>query len=126
MLYLALAHLVLLIHAAFVTFVAFGGLLALWRPRMAYLHLPALAWGATVVAMGWICPLTPLENWLRMMAGKEQYEGGFIEHYLTMLVYPPGLTRDTQILLATLLVVANVAIYAVWYGRRRRAKGQTS
>jgi len=125
MLYLALAHLVLLIHAAFVTFVAFGGLLALWRPRMAYLHLPALAWGATVVAMGWICPLTPLENWLRMMAGKEQYEGGFIEHYLTMLVYPPGLTRDTQILLATLLVVANVAIYAVWYGRRRRAKGQT-
>ncbi|MBF6617297.1 DUF2784 domain-containing protein [Pollutimonas thiosulfatoxidans] len=126
MLYLALAHLVLLIHAAFVTFVAFGGLLALWRPRMAYLHLPALAWGATVVAMGWICPLTPLENWLRMMAGKEQYEGGFIEHYLTMLVYPPGLTRDTQILLAILLVVANVAIYAVWYGRRRRAKGQTS
>jgi len=125
MFYLALAHLVLLIHAAFVTFVAFGGLLALWRPRMAYLHLPALAWGATVVAMGWICPLTPLENWLRMMAGKEQYEGGFIEHYLTMLVYPPGLTRDTQILLAILLVVANVAIYAVWYGRRRRAKGQT-
>src|SRR5690554_1998077 len=118
MFYLALAHLVLLIHAAFVTFVAFGGLLALWRPRMAYLHLPALIWGATVVAMGWICPLTPLENSLRRSAHETSYEGGFIEHYLTAAIYPQGLTRELQILLAVLLIVANAGIYAVLWRRR--------
>ena len=118
MLYHALAHLVLLIHALFVAFVALGGLLVLRKPWLAWLHLPALAWGAIVVAMGWICPLTPLENTLRRMAGQQGYSGGFIEHYITSVIYPDGLTREIQILLTTILIVGNVAVYMVVYRRK--------
>lgn len=124
MIYRTLADLVLLVHAAFVAFVVFGGLLALWKPLIAYLHLPALTWGATVIAMGWICPLTPLENSLRLMAGNEEYSSSFIEHYLLLAIYPPGLTREVQTLLAVLLVVGNLAIYAVLCYRRRRRPSQ--
>lgn len=118
MIYQILADVVLLIHAAFVTFVMFGGLLVLWRPAVAYLHLPALLWGAAVIAMGWVCPLTPLENTLRLMGGHENYQNSFIEHYLLLAIYPPGLTREIQMLLAALLVAGNFAIYAVFYYRR--------
>jgi len=118
MIYRILADLVLLAHAAFVFFVIFGGLFALWKPKIAYLHLPALLWGATVIAMGWICPLTPLENALRLMAGQENYQGGFIQHYMLRAIYPEGLTREIQIMLAMLLAAGNLAVYAALYHRR--------
>lgn len=120
MIYQTLADLVLLAHAAFIAFVMFGGLLALWKPSIALVHLPALVWGAVVIAMGWICPLTPLENTLRQMAGSEGYSGSFIEHYLLLAIYPPRLTRGMQTLLAVLLVVGNLAVYTLLYHHRRR------
>ena len=69
--------------------------------------------------MGWLCPLTPLENALRARAGQQGYAGGFIEHYLTAAIYPEGLTRETQIVLATLLVAGNLVVYGLWLRRRR-------
>lgn len=121
MTYRILADLVLVVHGLFVAFVVFGGLLTLWRPRMAYWHLPALVWGAVVVGMGWICPLTPLEVSLRQQAGQQGYAGGFIEHYLLGIIYPDGITRTTQMVLAALLIVGNIVVYALWVRRRRRA-----
>ena len=118
MTYRILADLVLVIHGLFVAFVVFGGLLALWKPRMAFWHLPALAWGAMVIGMGWICPLTPLEVSLRERAGQEGYAGGFIEHYVLGIIYPEGITRATQMLLAAVLVVGNIVVYTVWARRR--------
>ncbi|MCD0501509.1 DUF2784 domain-containing protein [Bordetella petrii] len=118
MIYRALADTVLLLHAAFVLFVALGGLLVLWKRWLMPWHLAAVAWGATVVGMGWICPLTPLENDLRQMAGQEGYAGGFIEHYVFGLIYPEGLTRGIQMLLAGTLVAGNAAVYALVYARR--------
>ncbi|PND35475.1 DUF2784 domain-containing protein [Achromobacter pulmonis] len=118
--YRLLADLVLIVHALFVAFVAFGSLLALWKPRIAWLHLPAMAWGALVVGMGWICPLTPLEVSLRRQAGQEGYEGGFIEHYLLGLIYPADIGRGSQIALAVLLLAGNAIVYALWARRRRR------
>ncbi len=116
------ADAVLVVHALFVAFVIFGGLLALWRPCLAWLHLPALAWGATVIAMGWICPLTPLENHLRALAGQSTYDTGFIQHYLWPLIYPPGLTRGMQIALAAVLASGNAAVYlALWRRRKKTA-----
>ena len=120
MIYQVLANLVLLAHAAFIAFVIFGGVLALRWPWMAFMHLPALVWGAAVIAMGWICPLTPLENTLRDLAGGKGYSDGFIEHYLLLAIYPPGLTRHVQALLAASLIVGNLVVYARLYHRAAR------
>ncbi len=117
------ADAVLLLHLAFIVFVVAGGLLALrwrWAPL---LHLPAAAWGAFVELSGRICPLTPLENALRLQAGQAGYEGSFIEHYLLALIYPAGLTHGIQFVLAALVLGVNIAVYAwVWRRRRRRSR----
>ena len=113
-----LADAVLLLHFGFVAFVALGALLV-WRwPRLAWLHLPALAWGAYTVLAGAICPLTPLENRLRMNAGEAAYDAGFVEHYILPLLYPADFTRDTQLALGIAALGLNLAIYA-WILRRR-------
>jgi hypothetical protein len=118
--YLLLADLVLIVHLAFVAFVLCGGLVALrWR-WIAWLHLPAVAWGAIVEFTGWICPLTPLENWLRAQGGETSYRSDFIAQYLLPVLYPGDLTRDLQLLLGTGVVVLNTAIY--WWLWRSRAR----
>lgn len=121
MTYKLLADLVLSIHFLFIVFAMTGGVLALrWR-WMPWLHLPCVAWGATVELTGWICPLTPLENSLRAAAGTIGYSGGFIEHYLLAAIYPAGLTRDVQLMLAGILLGLNAVVYfIVWHRRRRK------
>lgn len=102
---------VLLVHLAFILFVLLGGLLV-WRwPRLAWLHLPAVAWGALIEYFGWICPLTPLENYFRQAAGAQGYSGGFIEHYLLPVVYPEGLARSGQLALGLLVLFVNALVY---------------
>ena len=88
--YRLLADAVLIVHLAFIAFVALGGLLVLHWPRLAWLHLPAIAWGAWIEFSGWICPLTPLEVGLRARGGEATYTGGFIEHYVTAAHLPGG------------------------------------
>lgn len=117
--YRLLADLVLVLHAGFVAFVVLGALLALRWPRIAWVHVPVVLWGAGIEFVGGICPLTPLENHWRRMAGELGYPGGFIEHYIVSALYPDGLTRNVQIVLGALVVVVNVAIYA-WALRRSR------
>jgi Protein of Unknown function (DUF2784) len=114
-----LADAVLALHFAFIAFVVLGGLTVLRWPRLAWLHLPAAAWGAGIAFIGGICPLTPLENHLRELGGESGYSGGFIQHYLTWLIYPSGLTRTIQVALGVFAVAVNVAVYA-WLIRRRR------
>ncbi|MGY8526551.1 DUF2784 domain-containing protein [Paracidovorax citrulli] len=117
-----LADAVVVLHLVFVAFVVAGGLLV-WRwPALAWLHVPAALWGATVEWTGWICPLTPLENRLRSAAGQVGYESGFVEHYLLPLLYPAALSRETQLVLGAVVVLVNVAIYARWWHARRRAR----
>ena len=118
--YRILADVVVGIHALFVAFVMLGGLLALRRPWVAALHLPAAVWGALIELRGWICPLTPLEKSLRAAAGEAGYQGGFIEHYLLPVLYPSGLTRGTQFLLGSLALGLNFVIYAMVLSRARQ------
>lgn len=117
--YALAADAILLLHALFVVFAALGGLLVAWRRWIALLHLPAVAWAAWIELSGGICPLTPLENHFRRLAGRSAYEGGYIEQYLLPLVYPPGLTPSIQMALAALLLAINVAVYG-WVMRRGR------
>ena len=113
------ADLIVLVHFAFVIFVVAGGLLALKWPKMAYLHIPAAVWGAWIGFANWICPLTPLENHLRRLAGEAGYAGGFIEHYITRILYPAGLTAGMRVILGVAVVAANLLVYGVCFARWR-------
>ncbi len=119
------ADLVVGVHFAFVLFAVFGALLALRWPRLAFAHLPALAWAAGIMAVGGVCPLTPLEQRLRAQAGVAGYTGGFIEHYIVPIIYPPGLTREAQLAGAALLLAANALVYAQWLRRWRRLRSSS-
>jgi hypothetical protein len=121
-LYFILADLLVLLHFVFVLFVMLGGLLVLCWPRIAYLHLPAAAWGVLIEFTGWICPLTPLEHQLRSLGGGESYRGGFVEHYILRILYPSGLTRGVQLILGTLVLVLNISIYLYLYLRYHRGR----
>lgn len=108
-----LADLLVVCHLVFAAFVVFGGFLA-WKWRRAVLaHLPALAWGFWVEISGQICPLTPLEIHLRRLAGEAGYRDGFLNHYVVAVLYPPGLTRPDQWVLAGILLALNLTAYAV-------------
>jgi hypothetical protein len=114
------ADLIVLLHFGFILFAAGGGLLVLRWPRLAWLHLPCVAWGFTIEVSGGVCPLTPLELYYRHAAGDAGYAGSFVEHYLVPLIYPPGLTRTGQVLLGGLLLLLNAVIYACLWSRRKK------
>jgi hypothetical protein len=119
-----LADSLVVIHLAFTAFVVFGGFLT-WRWRwMVFAHLPALAWGVWVEVSAAICPLTPLENHLRRLAGESGYGGGFLAHYLVAVLYPPGLTWRIQWVLAGVLLALNAAAYGrlLWDSRAQRTR----
>ena len=114
--YSLLADLVLVAHLVFVVFVLCGGLLVLkWR-WIARLHLPAVVWGAVVEFTGWICPLTPLENWLRVQSGEAGAQDDFTTRYLLPILYPADLTRDVQLLMGTVVIAVNAVMYC-WFWR---------
>jgi hypothetical protein len=106
-----LADLVVVIHFLFILFVIFGGLLVLHKRSWAWLHIPVAVWGALVELTGWICPLTPLENWLRLQGGVSVYTSDFIERYVVSLIYPSSFTRSQQLILGLGVIVINGLIY---------------
>jgi len=115
------ADLVVAVHLLFIGFVVFGAFLA-WRwPKIIWVQLPVMVYGALIEFIGFTCPLTPVENYLRHRAGEAGYRGGFIAHYLVSVVYPPGLTRGVQIGLGAAVLVIAVAGYAGYL--RRHAPG---
>jgi len=122
---LLLADMLVLVHLLFVAFVMAGGFLLLHWPKLAWLHLPAAAWGAYIEFTGGICPLTPLENDLRMRGGGSTYGGGFVEQYLLPVLYPETLTLPVQQVLGGAVVVVNLVAYALAY-RVWRSKTQRS
>ena len=124
MAYRAAADAILVSHLAFVLFVVFGALPLLRWPRLAWLHIPAVVWAAFIEFSGTICPLTPLEVALRQRAGQAGYGGGFIDHYVVSLLYPEGLTQNTQAMLGAVVVAINAAIYIVAFRRRRTSPGR--
>ena len=113
-----LADATVVLHLAFVVFALLGGLLVLRWPHVAWLHLPAAAWGAWVEFAGSVCPLTPLENWLREQGGRVVYSSSFIEHYVLPILYPASLSRELQWALGGIVALVNVAVYIVVLDRR--------
>ena len=116
------ADAVMAFHFLFIAFALLGSLLVLWKRGFLWLHLPALAWGAWIEASGRICPLTPLENHYRALAGQTTYGEGFITHYLAPIIYPSGLTRGTQFVILGILIAVNLVGYGLVLLRRRRRR----
>ncbi len=105
-----LADLIAVTHVAFIAYVVVGGFVA-WRwPRTIGAHLLAASWGFGTILIGFDCPLTYAENWARARAGVAGLpEAGFIDHYLTGVIYPDsalGLVR----------AVAATAVLVSWLG----------
>jgi hypothetical protein len=116
--YRARADAVVVLHFAFVVFVVLGGVAVLrWR-RAAYVHLPCATWGALIELGGWTCPLTPLENHLRALGRQAGYTGSFVEHYVTRVMYPAGLTRGMQLAIGIFVVAVNALVYRRAFRRR--------
>jgi hypothetical protein len=115
------ADAVLVVHLAFILFVVAGGWLVVRYPRLIWFHVPAAGWGAFVELAGWVCPLTPLENDLRIAAGSAGSTGGFIERYLAPVIYPAGLDRPFQVALGLVVVVVNGIAYRRVFARWARS-----
>ncbi len=115
-----LADATVVLHLGFVLFVVLGGVLVARWPRVVWVHLSAAGWGAWVEFAGWLCPLTPLENWLRQQGGGPAYSASFIEHYLVPILYPSSLSRELQWGLGILVLIVNAAVYLVIFRRRAR------
>ncbi len=114
-----LADAVAIVHFLFVVFVVAGGLLALKWPKAAWAHVPAAVWGTLVEVMGWVCPLTPLEDGFRTLGGATASHGDFVARYILPALYPERLTPAVQRVLGALVVVVNVGVYALVVKRRR-------
>ncbi|MGH9209595.1 MAG: DUF2784 domain-containing protein [Acidimicrobiales bacterium] len=116
MAYRLIADGVVLIHFGFILFVALGGLLS-WRwPRLIVGHIAAVAWGAGIVAIGWDCPLTPIEKHFRRLGGEQGYSGGFVDRYIEGVIYQDDFTPWLRLLVAVLVGVGWAGLYL----RRRR------
>ena len=119
MIYLFLANYILTLHLLFIVFVVFGGLLVFYLRWMVWLHIPAFLWGALIEFSGWICPLTPLENHFRRLAGQGGYDSGFIQNYLLKIIYPDGLTPQIQIFLGFGVLIINLFVYGIYIKKKR-------
>jgi hypothetical protein len=110
---------IVLAHFIFIAFVIFGGLPVIRWPRLAFAHLPAAIWGAAVEFFAWTCPLTPLENHFRNLAGGASYSGDFIARYLLLIIYPENLTTTIQHIFGGMVIVINIIFYAIAIRKQR-------
>ena len=115
-----LADALVVVHLLFVAFVVAGGFLLVRWPKLVWLHLPAAAWGAFIEFTGGICPLTPLENKMRVLGGGSAYSEDFVVRYLLPILYPENLTVPLQQVLGGVVVGVNLLAYALAYKALRR------
>ena len=122
MLYTLAADIVVVLHAAYVSFVVFGqlailiGILRRWvwvrNPRFRWLHVIAISIVVIEALLGIVCPLTTLEDWLRGRAGHAGYRGDFLGHWVHELLFydAPGWVFTLVYAAFGLLVMATFVI----------------
>lgn len=104
---------VAVLHGGLVAFLLAGGTLARLRPAVRSWHLPVVGGVLLVNVLQWDCPLTLLENRLRVLAGSGEYQGGFLEHYLIRHLSADGMTAQVQLLIYAVAISSVVAPYAL-------------
>ncbi|WP_067693457.1 DUF2784 domain-containing protein [Nocardia jejuensis] len=122
MIYRLLADLTAGVHFLFVAYVVVGGFIA-WRwPWTIWLHVAAFAWGFSTILFGFECPLTNLENWSRHRAGDASLpSSGFIDHYITGVLYPQSALELVQVLVAVCVVTSWIGF---WFQASQRRYGR--
>ena len=120
MVFRILADATVILHFGFVLFVVLGGVLvrALATDRLGTPSRGRL--GAWVEFAGWVCPLTPLENWFRHQGGGPAYTVSFIEHYLIPVLYLSSLSHELQWGLGSVVLLVNATMYLLVFHRRAR------
>ncbi len=120
MIYLILANILLVLHFLFIFFVVIGSLFVFYKRWLIWIHIPAVLYGVLIEFSGWICPLTPLENHFRILAGQSGYLHSFVQQYLLKIIYPGGLTRHDQVIIGSVLLIVNLFIYLLIFRRFRK------
>jgi Protein of Unknown function (DUF2784) len=110
--------LVLGVNFTFVIFSVLGGFLVLWKRWIAWFQVPSVPWSSFVSLFSHVCPLTPIENRFRRLAGQAGYEGGFVQHYVAPLVYPGGMPRRMELIAGFSVLIWNACFYAFVVLRR--------
>jgi hypothetical protein len=114
-----LVTVVLATHFAYLAYLLLGGFLA-WRwPKMIYLHLVGVGWGLLILFNLVDCPLTIAETWARRLAGDAPVSGGFVDRYVTGVIYPGKYLLEVRIGLALVVLVSYVGAYLLWRARRQ-------
>lgn len=96
--YRVTADLVLIVHTAFIAFVVLGLVLIWvgyflgwsWTRQLTFrvVHLLGIGYVVLQAYAGMVCPLTSLENFLRVQAGQNPYgDAGFIAHWLHQIIF---------------------------------------
>lgn len=116
------ADFVVILHFCFILFVIFGGLFVFRKPHIVWLHLPMMLWASVINYFGWTCPLTPLEKYFRNLSEQAAYHSSFIDHYLTPIVYPQGMSFETGVFLGVVLFVWNALLYASFLYRKHNMR----
>ena len=115
-----LVNVVLTTHFAYLAYLLLGGFLA-WRwPRMIVPHIVAVVWGLLIVFNLVACPLTIAEVWARRLAGDQPVSGGFIDRYVTNVIYPGRYLIEARLGVALVVLISYVGAYLFWRARRQR------
>jgi len=125
-----LADLVLLVHFAFVAFVALG-FLAIWAGyfcrwsfvrdlRFRVAHLLAMGVVLAESLIGFICPLTTWEDQLRNRAGEAAgYSGSFIQHWVGRILFHDWNEQTFTFIYAGFFILMGITFWVVRPQRRR-------
>lgn len=110
---------ILAAHFGYLAYLLLGGFLA-WRwPAMVLPHLAAAVWGVLIVLNLVACPLTIAEMWARRLAGDEPVSGGFIDRYVTNVIYPGRYLVEIRLAVALVVLASYVGAYLLWRSKRR-------
>lgn len=119
MLFQWLAVAVVFVHAGYLVYLVVGGFLAWWLRRTFLVHVVAAVWAFVVVVANLPCPLTQLQNLLRVQGGQAPLERGYLDTYVRDVVYPVDYQDAVYAAVA-------VAVAVSWLGfAYRRYRGRS-
>ncbi len=104
----------MVVHFVVLVYLLIGGFLVWVWPWAIVPHLAMVTWGVSSTALGWHCPLTMLEDWARRQSGGPGLTTGFIDHYITGVLYPQRYVALVQIFIGLVVAFSWAGAYVRW------------